>query len=103
MIPPPANQPPWRGRAAKSDGDDSAAATSLAAEAEAWQKRNFGGVDGQKIASTFFRSIFISTHHFLSFYLFFLSVPANLVRKQCGRRLRGQLVNSLPKVHSKVR
>jgi hypothetical protein len=32
------------------------------------------GVDGQKIASTFFRSIFIPTCHFLSFYIFSFSL-----------------------------
>ncbi len=38
----------------------------------------------------FLRSIFIPTHHFLCFCLFFLSVPTDLVRKCCGRRLGGQ-------------
>jgi hypothetical protein len=34
--------------------------------------------------------IFILTHHFLCFCLFFLSVPGDLVGKRCGRRLGGQ-------------
>jgi hypothetical protein len=65
----------------------------------------FGGkvLTDKKLPPLLFRSIFISTHHFLCFCLFFLSVPADLVGKQCGRRLGGQLFNSSPKVHSKVR
>jgi hypothetical protein len=45
----------------------------------------------KKMPPLFFRPIFIPTHHFLCFCFFFLSVPADLVRKCCGRRLRGQV------------
>ncbi len=52
----------------------------------------FGGkvLTDEKSPPLFLRSIFIPTHHFLSFYLFFLSVPVDLVGKRCGRRLGGQ-------------
>jgi hypothetical protein len=51
----------------------------------------------------FFEVNFHSDHHFLCFCLFFLSVPTDLVGKCCGRKWGVNLVNSLPKVHSKVR
>jgi hypothetical protein len=44
----------------------------------------------EKLPPLFFRSIFIPTHHFLCFCLFFLSVLADTVGKRCGRRLGGQ-------------
>jgi hypothetical protein len=43
----------------------------------------------KKLPPLFLRSIFIPTHHFLCFCLYFLSVPADLVGKHRGRRLRG--------------
>ncbi len=52
----------------------------------------FGGkvLIDKKMPPPFLRSIFILTHHFLYFCLFFLSVQVDLVRKCCGRRLGGQ-------------
>ncbi len=52
----------------------------------------FGGkmLTDEKSPPLFFRSIFIPTHHFLCFCLFFFSVPADSFGKCCGRRLGGQ-------------
>ncbi len=70
-------------------------------------KRNISvwreGLDLQKNASTFLRSIFIPTHHVLCFDLVFLSVTADLVGKRFGGEVGlVNFVNSLPKVYSKV-
>jgi hypothetical protein len=45
------------------------------------------GVDGQKISSIFFRSIFNPTHHSLPFLLGFLAVRTDLVGNRCGGKL----------------
>jgi hypothetical protein len=52
----------------------------------------FGGkvLTNKKSPPLFLRSIFILTHHFLCFCLFFLFVPTDVVGKCCGRRLGGQ-------------
>jgi hypothetical protein len=59
----------------------------------------FGGkvLMGKKSPPLFLGQFYILTHHFLCFCFFFFSVAADLVGKQCGRRLGGQLVNSLQK------
>jgi hypothetical protein len=60
------------------------------------------GVDGQKITFTFLRSIFIPTHHF--FFVFSLSLFQRIWSENTvGGGWGVNLVNSLPKVHSKVR
>jgi hypothetical protein len=56
----------------------------------------------KKLPPLFFRSIFILTHHFLCFCLFFLSVPVVWLENAVGGDWGVNLVNSLPKVHSKV-
>jgi hypothetical protein len=45
------------------------------------------GVDGQKIRSIFFRSIFNPTHHYLYFCVGFIAVRIDLVGKCCGGKL----------------
>ncbi len=45
----------------------------------------------EKSPPLFLRSIFIPTHHFLCFCLFFLSVPTDWVGKRCGRKLGGSI------------
>jgi hypothetical protein len=53
---------------------------------------SFGGkvLTDKKSPPIFLRSMFIPTHYFLCFFLFFLSVPTGWVRKRCERKLGGQ-------------
>ncbi len=60
-------------------------------------------VDGQKNASIFLRSIFNPTHQSLPFRVLFLAIGTDLVGNAVEGSWGVNSVNSLPKVHSKVR
>jgi hypothetical protein len=66
---------------------------------------SFGGklLTDKKLPSLFIRFIFNPTHHFLCFCLFFLSVPTDWLEKAVEGSWGVNSVNSLPKVHPKVR